>query len=101
MEAANIVPFHSAVRIEGDRIVIERMSLSDPTLAAFLGERPAGNRGPLVERALRIGLIGKTLVHYKHYRGAAPRASVSLANKGVLEQFLIKHKAVLAPPAPR
>ena len=57
MEAANIVPLHSAVRVEGDRIVIERLSLSDPTLAAFLGERPAGDRGPLVERALRIGLI--------------------------------------------
>lgn len=57
MEAANIVPLHSAVRIEGDRIVIERLSLSDPTLAAYLRERPAGDRGPLVERALRIGLI--------------------------------------------
>ena len=57
MEAANIVPLHSAVRVEGDRIVIERLSLSDPTLASFLGERPAGDRGPLVERALRIGLI--------------------------------------------
>jgi hypothetical protein len=56
MEAV-IVPLHSAVRIEGDRIVVERLSLSDPTLAAFLGERPAGDRGPLVERALRIGLI--------------------------------------------
>ncbi|KAF0179831.1 MAG: hypothetical protein FD161_1173 [Limisphaerales bacterium] len=47
---------------------------------------------------LRIGLIGKTLVHYKHYRGTSPRASVSLANKGELAQFLIKNKAVLAPP---
>jgi hypothetical protein len=56
MEAV-IVPLHSAVRLEGDRIVVERLSLSDPTLAAFLGERPAGDRGPLVERALRIGLI--------------------------------------------
>lgn len=56
MEAV-IVPLHSAVRLEGDRIVVERLSLSDPTLAAFLGERAAGDRGPLVERALRIGLI--------------------------------------------
>ena len=56
MEAV-IVPLHSAVRLEGDRIVVERLSLSDPTLAAFLGERPAGDRVPLVERALRIGLI--------------------------------------------
>lgn len=56
MEAA-VIPLHSSVRLEGDRIVIDRLSLSDPTLAAFLGERPAGDRGPLVERALRIGLI--------------------------------------------
>ena len=41
MEAV-VVPLHSAVRLEGDRIVVERLSLSDPTLAAFLGERPAG-----------------------------------------------------------
>jgi hypothetical protein len=54
---AHIIPLHQVVRLEGDRIVIERMSLSDPTLAAFLGERPAGDRGPLVERALRIGLL--------------------------------------------
>ena len=57
MEAANIVPLHPSVRIEGDRIVIDRLTVSDPSLAAFLGERPAGDRGPLVERALRIGLI--------------------------------------------
>ncbi|MEO5884724.1 MAG: hypothetical protein ABIQ58_04330 [Candidatus Limnocylindrales bacterium] len=57
MEAANVVPLHASVRLEGDRIVIERLSLSDPTLAAFLGERPSADRGPLVERALRIGLI--------------------------------------------
>jgi hypothetical protein len=56
MEAV-VVPLHSAVRLEGDRIIVERLSLSDPTLAAFLGERPAGDRGPLMERALRIGLI--------------------------------------------
>lgn len=49
----------------------------------------------MAESNLRIGLIGKTLVHYKHYRGASPRASVSLANKGELAQFLIKNKAVL------
>ena len=31
--------------------------MSDPALAAFLGERPAAERGPLAERALRIGLL--------------------------------------------
>ncbi len=44
---------------------------------------------------LRIGLIGKTLVHYKHYKGDAPRGSVSLANKATLQQYLIRNKAVL------
>ena len=57
MEAVNVVPLHSQVRLEGERIVIDRLTLADPSLAAFLGERPAGDRGPLVERALRIGLL--------------------------------------------
>ena len=58
MEAsAAVIPLHSSVRLEGDRIVIDRLSLSDPTLAAYLRERPADDRGTLVERALRIGLI--------------------------------------------
>ena len=54
---AHVIPLHPMVRLEGDRIVIEGLSISDPTLAAFLGERPAPDRGPLAERALRIGLI--------------------------------------------
>jgi hypothetical protein len=54
---AHIIPLHPTVRLEGDRIVIEGLSVSDPALAAFLGERPAADRGPIVERALRIGLL--------------------------------------------
>ena len=54
---AAVIPLHNAVRLEGDRIVIDRLTLSDPTLAAYLRERPADDRGTLVERALRIGLI--------------------------------------------
>ena len=54
---AHVIPLHPTVRLEGDRIVIERLSISDPTLAAFLGERQAAERGPIAERALRIGLI--------------------------------------------
>ncbi len=57
MEAVNVVPLHSQVRLEGDRIVIDRLTLADPALAAFLGERPPAERSPLVERALRIGLL--------------------------------------------
>lgn len=56
----------------------------------------------MADSNLRIGLIGKTLVHYKHYRGSCPRASVSLTGKAALQEFLVKHKAVLAKgkPAP-
>ena len=33
-------PAPTRVRIEGDRIVVERLVIADPALAAFLGERP-------------------------------------------------------------
>jgi hypothetical protein len=45
------------VRIEGDRVVVERLSLTDAGLALFVAERPADDRPALLERALRIGLI--------------------------------------------
>ena len=54
---ANVIPLHPTVRLEGDRIVIEGLSISDQTLAVFLGERPAAEREALAERALRIGLL--------------------------------------------
>ena len=44
---------------------------------------------------LQIDLVGKTLIHYKHYKGQTKRAPVSLAGKAVLEKFLKKNKAVL------
>jgi hypothetical protein len=45
------------VRIDGERILVDRLVLRDPALSAFLGERPADDRAALIERALRIGLI--------------------------------------------
>jgi ribosomal 50S subunit-associated protein YjgA (DUF615 family) len=45
------------IRIEGDRIVVERLILADASLAAGLAERPADDRPAVVERALRIGLL--------------------------------------------
>jgi hypothetical protein len=45
------------IRLEGERIVIERLVVRDPALASFLRERPADGRADLVERALRIGLL--------------------------------------------
>jgi hypothetical protein len=48
---------HASVRIEGDRIVLDRFVLTDPTLAGYLAERPPDDRLAIVERALRIGLL--------------------------------------------
>ena len=46
-----------AIRVIEDRIVVERLTVSDPALAAYLRERPAEDRTVIVERALRIGLL--------------------------------------------
>jgi hypothetical protein len=45
------------VRTEGDRIVVDRLTLVDRGLASFVAERPADDRPALVERALKIGLV--------------------------------------------
>src|SRR5690349_6956167 len=54
---AHVIPLHPTVRLEADRIVIDGLSISDPALAAFLGERQAAEREAIAERALRIGLL--------------------------------------------
>jgi hypothetical protein len=46
-----------SVRIDGDRIVLDRFVLTDSGLSAFLAERPPDDRSAIVERALRIGLL--------------------------------------------
>jgi hypothetical protein len=66
---ARIVTFPSAqpaVRMSGDRIEVERLTLTDGALAAWLGAQPPDDHSILVERALRIGLtalqsVGVTL----------------------------------------
>jgi hypothetical protein len=50
-------PATPRVRLDGDRIVVERLVIADAQLAAFLAERPADDRADLVGRALRIGLL--------------------------------------------
>lgn len=47
----------TSVTVVGDRLVIERLAIVDPSLAAIVGERGADDRGAFVERALRIGLL--------------------------------------------
>src|SRR6266576_988536 len=44
------------VRVEGDRVVIERLVLRDASIAARLADRPSEDRPEIVERALKIGL---------------------------------------------
>jgi hypothetical protein len=66
---ARIVAFpsqQSGVRVSGDRIDVERLTLVDGPLAAWLAAQPMDDQGILVERALRIGLtalqsVGVTL----------------------------------------
>jgi hypothetical protein len=57
---ARIVPFpnpaQARVRIEPDRIEVERLVLADLSLAAWLAAQPMDDHAILVERALKIGL---------------------------------------------
>ncbi len=55
-----------SVRIDADRILVDRLTLTDPGLATWLGGQPDDERGMIAERALRIGLtalqsVGVTL----------------------------------------
>ena len=50
-------PLPTRIRLDGDRIVVERLVIADHGLAAFLAERPGDDQPALVERALRIGLV--------------------------------------------
>jgi hypothetical protein len=54
---SDVSPAAPRVRLDGDRIVVERLVIADTQLAAYLAERPADDRPDLVGRALRIGLL--------------------------------------------
>lgn len=57
MEARIVQLPTTDVRVDGDRITVERLVIRDPALAAAVGERPPEERPAFVERALRIGLL--------------------------------------------
>jgi hypothetical protein len=44
---------------------------------------------------VQIGMVGKLLVHYRHYRNKTHRVPTSLSSKAQLEAFLREKKAVL------
>jgi hypothetical protein len=57
MEARTILQLPTAdVRVDGERILIERLIVRDASLAAILADREPEDRPAFVERALKIGL---------------------------------------------
>src|SRR4051794_19113916 len=55
---ARILPLPTTeIRVDGERIIIERLVLRDPALAAVLAQREPADRPAVVERALKVGLL--------------------------------------------
>ena len=54
-----------------------------------------GHVWELRDSFLRIGEVGKRLVHYRQYKGKEPRGPSSLSSKRDLEKFLTVNKAIL------
>lgn len=55
----------------------------------------AGQVWRMADSHLQVGLVGKALVHYKHFKGQLKRSPVSLSSKEVLIKFLRANKATL------
>jgi len=49
----------------------------------------------LDDSKVQISMVGKLLVHYRHYRNKAHRVPTSLASKIELEAFLREKNAIL------
>jgi len=49
-------PQESRVRVDGDRILVDRLAVADGPAAAWLAAQPMDDHALLVERAVRIGL---------------------------------------------
>jgi hypothetical protein len=88
---------------------MKRLSWIDIALVAFQPESrstmdkrliapkafQSGQVWELADSSVQIGLVGKTLVHYKHYKIKQPRVPTSLISKVKLEKFLNENRAVL------
>src|SRR5258708_23845009 len=56
MEARIVQLPTNEIRVDADRIVIERFIVRDPALAAIVAGREPDDRAAFIERALKIGL---------------------------------------------
>ena len=69
----------------------------------FVLEKPLATPKPfqtgqvweLPDSNVQIRLVGKLLVHYKHYKTKQPRVQTSLTSKVKLEKFLRDNRAIL------
>jgi hypothetical protein len=59
-----------------------------------------GQKWGLTDASIQIGIVGKRLVHYKHFKGQVKRAPLSIASIPVLEKYLQENKAVLLQMIP-
>jgi hypothetical protein len=55
----------------------------------------SGQVWQLPDSNLQIQLVGKRLVHYKHFKGKNLRAPISLSGKEALEKYLKANKGIL------
>lgn len=65
------------------------------TLAPFKD----GQVWQLAHSHVQIELVGRTLVHYRHYTGLAKRPPILLSSKLALEKFLKRHRATVIDAA--
>jgi hypothetical protein len=71
------------------------MKKSIPKRRVPLPPLEAGQVWRMADSHLQVGLVGKALVHYKHFKGQLKRSPVSLSSKEVLMKFLRANKATL------
>ncbi len=57
MKPMPIRPDTTAITVDGERLFIENLTVLDPALAGQVANTPEHERGALIERALRIGLL--------------------------------------------
>jgi hypothetical protein len=80
------------------------MKTKTPTTRADSPGLRAGQLWQMDGASLQIELVGKRLVHYKHFKLKEKRPPVRLSRKSAVEQLIDEQGAVLVqetpPPAP-